>query len=33
MLRVRLFRTLLLADQTQYERDHPEHAGKGRRGR
>lgn len=27
-LRIQLFRTLLLADQTQYERDHPEEAGK-----
>lgn len=26
-LRVWLFRTLLLADQTQWERDHPEQAG------
>jgi hypothetical protein len=32
MLRIRLFQTLLLADQTQYEQDHPEQAGKGRRG-
>ena len=32
MLRIRLFRTLLLADQTQYARDHPEQARKGSRG-
>jgi hypothetical protein len=32
-LLVRCFRVLLLLDQTQYERDHPEQAGKGRRGR
>jgi len=32
-LRVRLARLLLLLDQTQYERDHPEQAGKGRRRR
>lgn len=30
-LRVRLFRLLLLLDQTQWERDHPEQAGKRRR--
>jgi hypothetical protein len=32
-LRVRLFRLLLLLDQAQYERDHPEQARKGPRGR
>jgi hypothetical protein len=32
-LRVRLARLLLLLDQTQYERDHPEQARKDRRGR
>ena len=33
MLRIRLFQTLLLCDQTQWERDHPEQARKGRTGR
>jgi hypothetical protein len=32
-LRVRLAQTLLLLDQTQFDMDHPEHAGQGRRGR
>jgi hypothetical protein len=32
-LRVRLFRLLFLLDHTQYERDHTELAGSGRRGR
>jgi hypothetical protein len=32
-LRIRCFEVLLLLDQTQYERDHPEQASKGRRGR
>ena len=33
MLIVKCARVLLLLDQTQYERDHPEQAGKGRRRR
>ncbi|MGH7172775.1 MAG: hypothetical protein ACRELF_07000 [Gemmataceae bacterium] len=32
-LLVKCFRVLFLLDQTQYERDHPEVAGKGRRSR
>jgi hypothetical protein len=32
MLRVRLARLLLLLDQTQYERDHPEEAGRAKGG-
>jgi hypothetical protein len=31
MLLVKCARVLLLADQIQYERDHPEQVGKGRR--
>ncbi len=33
MLRVKCARVLLLLDQTQYQRDHPEQASKGRRRR
>jgi hypothetical protein len=32
-LRVKCLKVLFLLDQTQYERDHPEQAGKSRRGR